>query len=223
MAKTLRHKPEEALRIGTQMVELATQDKAKLDARLPAGHRDGMTEDFGILGESSSGAVAARVQKKASTQTQDTVAERLRVRVQAVREACKLTDAPAYVLKELGVGHPMNVKVVLSVVSGAQLIIETYAKHPDVLRAAGVLPEDVESITGLRKALRSADDGQEKKKVSSKDKTANRKAVQARVEAGIYRILAAADLALVDQPERLALYHALIPTKTRPAKKPPTP
>ena len=92
------------------------------------------------------------------------------------------------------------------------------------VRGAGVLPEDIDTITGLRNALRTADAGQETQKVTAKDKTVTRKAVQARVEAAIDKIIAAADLALVDQPDRLALYHAVIPSRGKKAAAPkPTP
>jgi hypothetical protein len=110
------------------------------------------------------------------------------------------------------------------VFAGADMVIATYAKYPDALRSAGVLPTDLDTLTGLGNALRTADQGQEAKKVTAKEKTAARKAAQARVESGIAKIISAAELALVDQPERVALYHAALPTTTRKKKaEPPTP
>ncbi|MFH2007112.1 MAG: hypothetical protein ABI333_11045 [bacterium] len=222
MAKqaALKMKPDEARRAAEQGVTLVTKDKTKLEPRVGAGVIDGLAEDAGALSDQVSSTVAARVQKLASTATQNVTAGKLVDRVMAVRSALQKTGADKVVQKKAGVGRTMSSRSVKSALAGADMVIETYTKHPDELRAAGVLPKDVDTIIGLANALRAADAAQEGQKVAAKLSTAERGNVQRRVEAALMRVIAAAELEFVESdPERVRQYQALIPAK--PKKKPP--
>ncbi len=58
---------------------------------------------------------------------------------------------------------------------------------------------------------KAATEAQEARKVTSKEKTASRDRAKERVQAAIGKILAAAELAFLDKPERLAMYRAVRP------------
>jgi len=225
MAKAgLRMKPIQARRAGEQVAELLKQDKAKLQPRLEAGVIEGVLEDVRLLSNTMSTAITARVQKKAATQAQNDVAAELASRVMAVRSAVKITGQSAVVRKALGVGRVVSAKSVKSVLAGANMVVEAYAKHADAMRAAGVLPVDVETMTGLANALADADQAQEMKKVASKLSTAERAKVQKRLEGALMKIIAAAGLQFgVTDPERAAQYAALIPAKPKKRKPKPQP
>ncbi len=182
----------------------------------------GLGEDLPRLGDTVDGQKTAGVVKKAATRSQGDLAARLAARLQGMRDVAHLTGLPRDVQLAMGVGKALRPGVVRSVTSGADMMINAYAAHTDVMRAAGVLPADIDEIAALRLALLSADEAQEERKLTAKEKTALRNQVQARVEEAIKLIVAAATLALADDPERVAMYRAQLPA-SKAGAKPATP
>lgn len=166
--------------------------------------------------------MAARAQRRAATQSQQATARELLGRISAVRSACRLLGLSAEVLKAVGVGTTMSARSVNTVLAAAAMVADAYAKYPEELRSAGILPDDIETINGQAAALRSADQDQESKKVTAKQRTAARRAAQARGERAIAKIVAAAELEFVGNPERLAQYQAIVPARPK-RKKPAKP
>ncbi len=208
---TTKAKPENVVKSVLHLLELAEKDRAELDPRLPAGAISGLREDTNVLQDEAPGAQAARQLKKAATATQDAVAATLYALVQGIRAACRFAGLEPDVLRAVGVGRRLQGTVVKSLVDAAVLVDQAYREFPDALRSAGVLPTDIERVTALRDRLRSVDAVQEQQKVTSKEKTAARNRAQQRVQATIGKILAAAELAFLDNPERLAMYRAARP------------
>jgi hypothetical protein len=226
MAKSavLKMKPAQARRAGEQGLELVKKDKAKLQGRLEAGVLEGLAEDVRLLGNQTSSALTARVQKKAATQEQNEVAEELSALVGAVRSVLKLTAQETAVRKAAGVGRKLTAKSVKTVLAAADMVIEAYGIYADAMRAAGVLPADVDTLIGKANALAAADQVQEGRKVASKLSTVERNKVQKRVEAGLMKLIAAAEMQfVVADPERVALYKALVPARSKKRKPRPTP
>jgi len=204
-------KPESVVRSALQLLELAERDRALLEPRLAAGTLTGLREVTGVLQDEAPGAQAARQLKKAATATQAAAATKLGALVRGIRAACRSARAEADVLRAVGVGRRLEVTEVKSVVDAAEHVEQAYREFPDALRAAGVLPADVAQVTALRARLLSVDEAQEQGKVTSKEKTAARDHAQKRVLGAIGMVLAAAELAFLDQPERLAMYRAARP------------
>lgn len=204
-------KPENVVRSALQLLELAEKDRGELEPRLTAGTLTGLREDTDGLRDEAPGAQAARQLKRAATATQEAAAKTLAALVRGIREACKSARLEADVLRAVGVGRPLQIKVVKSVVDAAEHVEQAYREFPDALRGAGVLPADLERVTALRARLQSADEAQEARKVTSKEKTASRDRAKKRVQVAIGKILAAAELAFLDKPERLAMYRAVRP------------
>jgi len=206
-----RSKPEAVVRSALQMLELAEKDREELEPRLPAGTLTGLREDVDGLRAKAPGAVAARQLSKAGTATQESAATTLAALVQGIRTASRCAQLDPEVLRALGVGRRLYATVVKSVVEAAEHVEQAYREFPDALRSAGVLPADLERVIALRARLQSVDQAQELGKVTSKEKTASRDLVKRRALAAMGRILAAAELAFLDKPERLAMYRAAIP------------
>lgn len=204
-------KPETVVRSALQLLELAEKDRSELEPRLGAGTLTGLREDTGVLRDEAPGAQAARQLKMAATATQESAATTLAALVMGIRAACKSAGLDADVLRAVGVGRRLTATVVKSVVDGAEHVEQAYLEYPDALRSAGVLPADVERVKANRARLQSVDEAQEQRKVTAKEKTAARDLAKRRVQAAIGRILAAAELAFLDKPERLAMYRAVRP------------
>jgi hypothetical protein len=211
MSMSTRAKPEVVVRSALQLLELAEKDRALLEPRLVAGTLTGLREDTEALRREAPGAQAARQLKKAATATQKSAALALAGLVQGIRAACKSAGLDADVLRAVGVGRRLAATVVKSVVDAAGQVELAYREFPDAMRSAGVLPTDLERLTALRARLQSVDEAQELGKVTSKEKTASRDDAKRRVLAVIGKVLAAAELAFLDQPERLAMYRAVRP------------
>jgi len=213
---------ENSRRKGEEAVELVKVDRPKIEPRLPAGTIDGLIANLPILRDSAVGATDARQAKKAATKGQTNAAELLYNLVMAGRAAIKYNKLDAEVCTRAGVGKTMNLKVVKSVLDGAEMMSQAYTQFPDHLRRAGLLPSDLEQIQALRAQLTSVDVAQEAAKLTAKEKTKARNEAHLRVKTAIAAIVGAAELAFVHKPERLALYRALIPTRSS-AKKAPAP
>lgn len=204
-------KPENVVRSVLQLLELAEKDRDQLEQRLPGGVLSGLREDTDELQNAAPGAQAARQLKMSATATQDAVAATLCALVQGIRAACRSAGLEPDVLRAVGVGRRLQSTVVKSLVEAAEQVVQAYREFPDALRGAGVLPSDIDRVTALRGRLQSVDAVQEQQKVTSKEKTAGRNRAQQRVQAAIGKILAAAELAFLDNPERLAMYRAARP------------
>ncbi len=214
-------KPDQARRDGQQLCELVEQDRAKLDPRAKAGELQGLKSDVGRLTVIQTGTKTARVQKRAATRSQTEIAKNLATLLQAMRNLCRASNLSKELLTELGVGKAMRPGTVQTVLTGADMMVAAYARHTDVLREVGVLPADVEKVTTLRNQLEQVDGAQEIEKLTAKEKTALRNEVQARIEAAMTRIVAIAGVVFLDNPERLAMYEALVPSRGK--KKPTAP
>ena len=211
---------EATRRSGEQVVELLKSDRFKIEPRVAAGLIDGLIADLPLLRDIAVWVADARQAKKAATKGTTNAAELLLALVMAGRTTIKLNKLDAEVCARAGVGKSMNIKVVKSVLDGAEMMVQAYAQFPDQLRIAGVLPADIERIQALRAQLTTVDVAQEGAKLSSKEKTAARNEAHRRVKAAIAAIVGAAGLAFVDNADRLALYQAVIPVKSAKKKDP---
>jgi hypothetical protein len=215
-----KYEPEEDLQMGEQTLELAKKDKAKVQPRLEAGILEGLGEDLGHLREGSGNAAVLRAQKVAKTRTQNENVARVVTLVQATRNAAKAAGLGKAVLKAMGVGRKINPGLVKSVRAAAAMVVEAYGTHTAEMRRAGILPEDIDALIGTAGSLEAADSQKEQAKVASWQGTEARKAAQLRVEQAVGLILAAAELALSEDPARLALYRAVVPSAPKGRKAP---
>ncbi len=213
---------ENTRRSAEQLVKMSKPDRAKLDPRLQPGVFDGLVADAALLLETAVGAGAARQTRKAATKVQGDAAGRLVALIMAMRSTMKRHKVDGAILTMAGVGKKLNPTVVKSVVEAAEDLARACNAHPDQVRAAGVLPADLERLAALRAQLTTVDLAQEETKVTAREQTAARNAAHKRVKDAIAAIVGAAELAFVDDPARVAAYQALIPTRAA-ARKAPAP
>lgn len=210
---SLKRKPDVTYYAGKSALELAKQDKSILEPRLPAGVIDGLAEDLELLNEFIDEQRTAQVVKKAATRRQEDVAQRLYERIRIIREMVRRARLPKEVQTTLGIGKTMRPTYVREVTTAAALVIAGYRQYTDGLRECGVLPADIQEIEQLRSSLITTDMEQEETKVTAKEKTALRNLALDRVERAIVRLTNAAQLAFIDNPERVQAYRALLVTK----------
>ncbi|PKN47281.1 MAG: hypothetical protein CVU59_03430 [Deltaproteobacteria bacterium HGW-Deltaproteobacteria-17] len=209
---------ENHYRSSEKLVELLKKDRGKLEPRVGAGIIDGFHSDYPLLRLTALDALGARRAKKTATLGQDEAAQRLAGRVMAGRGAIKGGKLNKEIQTRAGVGRPMNTKTVKTVLDGAQALVEAYTQFPNELRSVGILPADIEQIQALSAALSTKDSMQEQAKLTSMELTRQRNAALKRVKDAISVIIGAAGMQFVDDPDRLALYQAILPTTKNSAK-----
>ncbi|MBU1410685.1 hypothetical protein KKD52_09275 [Myxococcota bacterium] len=211
---------ESSRRDAEQLLKLLKPDRPRLEPRLMPGLIDGLVADARLLLEKAVGAGSARQAKKAATKVQGNAAELLVELIMAWRSTMKRNKLDDAILKRAGVGKKVSVGVLKSVVEAAEDLAQAYAMYPDQVRGAGVLPADVERLATLRAQLTTVDLAQEETKVTSKEMTSARNAAHKRVKSAIAAIVGAAELAFIGDPDRIAMYRALLPTKSATRKAP---
>ncbi len=209
---------ENTHRSGEMLSELLKKDRGRLEPRVGAGVIDGFLADLPLLRVTALDALDARRSKKTATLGQDTAAARLSDRIMAVRGAIRRGRLDKEIAARAGVGRALDTKIVKSLLDGARALDEAYAQFPAELRAVGVLPADLDQVRALSAALSTVDSVQEQAKLTSMEKTKLRDAALKRVKAAISMIVGAAGLQFVDDPDRLALYEAILPTAKKSAK-----
>ncbi len=219
--------PGIALRAGVAAHKLAVDHRKKLEDRLDAGVIDGLGIDVATLRAATAETPAVHLDKEASTVTQDDAVVEGALLVAAVRTAATRShNADATLRKSLGVGTKVQ-STVSSVEAALQAIIDTGVSMPKQVRAIGVLSDDLKEAAMLLASLGTADDTQERKKVSSKVSTKDRNAAHLRVEAAVDEIVAKAALAFRKKKDKgvAKLFADLIPgsAPTKPAKATGTP
>lgn len=219
MAKTRaprpRAKPAQITAKATDALQLASEDRALLEPRLPAGLLDGASADLAQVVPVVSGAVEKRAEKRASTATQKEQAQQVMQSVMGIRTALSVSDLSAAAKKRYGVGLKMNANTVKTVVAGANAVLTQAAATPDELRGIGVLPADLEALRAALAGLVGADSTQEGKKVTAKRATAERDATLRRLDDAVRRIAAAGVLAHAGNAQRRTKYEALLAGKSK--------
>ena len=203
-----------ALRVAEAAYRLATDHRAALDPRLPAGVIEGLGADMAALRGTSAGAKAARAGKRSATITQHEAGRRGYELAMAIRAAVRGGEPDDKALqKAFGVGDQVHARKVTSVEAAIETILRGAEADPERARGVGVLPEDIEEARRVREALSTADASQEGKAVSSKVATSNRDEAQRRVQQAVRRIVGAAALAFRGQPDLARLFADLIPSR----------
>jgi hypothetical protein len=205
-------------RSSEKLVELLKKDRGRLEPRVGAGIIDGFLSDYPLLRLTALNALGARRAKKTATLGQDEAAQRRAGRVMAGRGAIKGGKLDKEIQTRAGVGRPLNTKNVKTVLDGAQALVEAYNQFPNELRSVGILPADIEQIRALSAALSTKDSLQEQAKLTSMELTKQRNAALKRVKDALSVIVGAAGMQFVDDPDRLALYQAVLPTTKNSAK-----
>jgi len=212
MAKRPKWKSESVIRASAALNELAAKHREVLEPRLAPGLIDGLDADAKELRGDTSGAMESRAARKAATATQDAAAVQGAELVSAVRSAIRgAFPGEKAMQRAFGVGTRVAPGKVASVAGALDTLLKAAATRTDKVREAGILPADLERAAGLLEALLGADRAQEAKKVTAKVATARRAKTQLRIEAAIGRIMAAAEMAFLDDPAVLAQFRAAVP------------
>jgi hypothetical protein len=175
--------------------------------------------DLDELRSDAAGVHSSRADRRASTLDQNGALAGGALVVAAIRTAIRQVHpcAPA-LLGDFGVGMPVFVRSVPSVVGSLRVVIDAVGKHPDEARAAGIIDRDVAKAEEALACLTTADAVQEGKKVGAREATARRRATQLRVQNGIARIVAAAHLAFLDRPDVVQKFTSLVPSRPHRAR-----
>jgi hypothetical protein len=135
-----------------------------------------------------------------------------------VRAKASVTQRQAF-----GTTKKYEAAVVSSVVAALDVFLSGADKYTDFVRAAGVLPADLDAAKSLRASLIAVDQSQEAKRSSRKEPTLQRNAAQKRIESAIDAIINAGQLAFMKEPQTSGRFASLVPSARRPAPKRPPP
>lgn len=129
-----------------------------------------------------------------------------------VREAAQKSAPRDKALhKALGVGRRVDIDTVKTVEAGLKSIIKTAEDQGDAVRAIGILSDEVDAAKLLLASLTTADQVQEKSKLTSTEATALRDTLRLGVENAVGKIQAAAVLAFRKQPDVAKKFRDLTP------------
>lgn len=206
--------------IGLKAFELAGKYKKALEPRIPSGLIEGLKEDVDKLGAMGGENPKATARVKGFTGSQKDALIAAFKWCLVIREALKRGKAPDAVKKAAGVGALFPNRRVSVGVAAVNAIVETYDRFPEEFRVCGVLPDDMNEGRSLLVTLQSADAGQEAEKLNKKSATAARNALRMRIEAAVDRIIGAAGMAFLGQPDVLKLFTDLIPGTGKKKAKP---
>ena len=206
--------------VGLKAYELAAKYKKALEPRIPSGLIEGLKEDLDKLGAMGEENPKATARVKGFTGSQKDALNAAFNWCLVIREALKRGKAPEAVKKAAGVGALFPNRRVSVGVAAVNAIVETYDRFPEEFRGCGILPDDMNVGRSLLGALQSADAGQEAEKLNKKSTTAARNALRMRVEGAVDRIIGAAGMAFIAQPDVLKLFTDLIPGTGKKKAKP---
>ncbi len=208
-------KPEETVRLGFAMHEEASRHQTDLAPRVDAALLATLLADSLELRDASAGASGARATSQAATQAQKHVLRKGGALIAAVRNAVRRVHHPDKALqRKFGVGLTVQ-QTVPSVLAGLQVIVAAAEEYPAETTAARITDADLAAVRAARDELSSADEHQERSKVSARQATARRRATQLRVQESVARILAAAGIVFRDRPDVLARFTAVVPTRSK--------
>jgi len=211
-------------RVGRGALQLATEHRSAVEQRLAAGVIDGLSTDLDAFDGKRSEAARAPEELRTATRTQDAAARTAMDFVSAARFAVTRNGANAAQRTAFGLKLKPKMEKISSIVAALDSIIDGATRFPTVARSSGLVAADLDSARALRAALVAADAAQETQKEKRKSPTAERKALQQRIEHAVDAIIAAGQLAFVGKPEIAARFRALIPGSGRgPAPQPPAP
>ncbi len=216
---------DEAITTGSTTYKLALAHRADLEPRLEAGLIDHLAEDVASLRGDSRGTAVAQTEKSEATADKGAVAAAGFKLAHFIRESVKRNHPSDKALqKAFGVGARTMVEKPSTVATALNGILQAAQNHPDQFKAAGLLPADLVKVKDALTGLDAKVETQSDKKLTSKQATAAKLAVHLRVEAAVGKVLAAAGMAFIEQPEKLKLFEELLPGHAAaPAAKAATP
>lgn len=221
MASKGKWSPSVVEAVSGEAQALFEEFKAQLEPRLAAGLIDGLRADTAeFLGKRVEAGNALDTLKTATKEQNAAIAEALRL----LRPARASVNARTEKNKSaaFGVSKAINADKVTSVLGALEAFLQGAAKYPEVVRGAGLLTAELDTLRGLAASLASADQAQEKQKHARKIPTANRNAVQARIESAVAAISHAGQIAFAAKPDTAARFADLVPSgPKRAAKKRP--
>lgn len=209
----------DALRAARATLALATEHKAALEPRLPAGTIDVLTADTNTLDEKQGAATLAKESLREATRTQDQAATAAHGFLTLARSAIERARVPAAARAAFGMSLRPTTNKISTVLTALDRFIDGATRHPDVAAEAGLLSIDIEKLRGHRAALSTADADQESTKESRTSPRINRDVVQVRVEKAIDTIINAGVLAFADNAVIVARFRGLVPRTPAPKKK----
>lgn len=206
-------------RVARGALALALEQRAALEPRLAAGLLDGLTADLDAFDGKRAAATLASESLREATRSQDAAAKAAHAFLMAARGAVARNGASAAQRVAFGLKVPVKLEKVPSLVAGLDAFVGAAGRFPDVARDCGLLSADVDQARALRTALATADADQEAKKQTRKTPTAERAALQQRIEHAVDAIVSAGAVAFVLQPDVAARFRALVPSYGKGAAK----
>lgn len=226
MAQRTKWPTADLSRIGRGALALAEEERGTLAERLPAGLLDGLTADLDAFEGKRAAAVLAAESLREATRAQDAAVRAAHDFLVAARGAIARNRAVGAERAAFGLSLPLKPQKVSSVIAALDALIDGATRLPDVARNCGLIGADLDNARALRSALSTADAEQETRKQTRKTPTAERVAMQFRIEQAVDAIVAAGVLAFVAQPAKAGRFRELLPSKKRRGKKsdaPPAP
>jgi len=185
--------------------------RAQVERRLPAGTIEQLTTDVGSIDGVVPGALVARTEKKAATGGERATAKLTAEHIGSIRDNVKHAyTSNKDVLKGWGVGTKVNPTITKSVVAAGNVIIRRAADRPAEASAAGIVAEDIASLTTQVSSLQGADSAQGGKVRESTDATGARDATLVRVENAVQMIGLRGKQEFLSQPAIRAKFEKLL-------------
>jgi single-stranded DNA-binding protein len=197
---------------GKQAVELYDANAADLNKRFKPGEIETLRNGLMELEVRQSGQPESLNLQKVATRGKELTAQDLHTLIVDTRAQIKATTNNPEILQAFGVGHRLHVGSLMSLRTGANLIISGFTKYRDWAINEGILEEDIEEIKSNSEKLTETDSSQEKAMFERKIKTIDKSTLHRQLEDIITKISSAGIKEYrMKKPTVVPLFEALIP------------
>lgn len=216
MPVSTRWNESTTIHVATDIFLLAREFQSRLGRRnITEAWLDESDAELELVKSAAAGTAASLLTQKSTTESVKSLINQIGARVVAIRSAIRRVYPKRSELhRAFGVGQGTR-QSQPAALAAIELIEEGATAYPAETAAAGILETDLTELLGLRDALRAADLVQEGAKSTKKSSTATRNSLLRSLTARIDRILGAAELEFVDEPEVLARFRSPIPTRKK--------
>jgi hypothetical protein len=202
-----RWKRSDTARRGIQLAELSAHHWDVLASRFEDGFLERLKADLEALDKAESEAMGSKAKQESLTAEHDKALEFGAKTVVLARALVRARFDPESPMRNrFGVGAKLRADCSRSVSDALNLLLGGIQADPEAARSAGLVADDLQAIQRALDRLKQTDLSQEGQKLQARIAVQERELIQIRVEQAMDKLMLAAKLAFIDQPNVAKLF-----------------